>query len=145
MVSVDSLDISVEGCLPSVSLTQKSQFTPLGMAGDVHLSEHHIVTDHVAEETAVVSSSMALQESTASSSSKTSIDTSFSQGCADFTENGFTLKEHETKVPNSSYSGAMAQQAQGETAQVVTIVPTQVRIVCLSPCTDTEIHDKGSN
>ncbi|KAM4555847.1 HMG domain-containing protein 3 isoform 2-T2 [Odontesthes bonariensis] len=125
VVSVDSLDISVEGCLPSVSLTQKSQFTPLGMPGDVVLSEHHIVADHVAEETAVVSSSMALQGSTASSSSKTSIDTSFSQGCADFTENGFTLKENETKVPNSSYSGAMAQQAQGEITQVVTVVPTQ--------------------
>ncbi|KAM9741161.1 HMG domain-containing protein 3 isoform 1-T3 [Menidia menidia] len=124
-VSDDSVDMSAEGCLSSVSLVQESQFTHLGVAGEVDLSEHHIVADHVAEETPVASPSMGLQGCTASSSSKASIDSSFSQASADFTVNGFPLNKKDTKIPNNNYNGAATQQGQRETTQVVAIVPSQ--------------------
>ncbi|XP_041846686.1 HMG domain-containing protein 3 isoform X2 [Melanotaenia boesemani] len=127
LVSIGSLDISVERGLPSVSLTQESQFMPLGLAGEVEFSEHHIIADDIAEETEAMYPSMAIQANTASSLPKTtaSTDAIFSQGSADFTVNGFTVKGNETKVASSSYNGAVVQQTQGEPTQMMTIVPTQ--------------------
>ncbi|XP_032384006.1 HMG domain-containing protein 3 isoform X2 [Etheostoma spectabile] len=134
-MSVESLDSPVEGGLPSVSLTQESQFTPLGLAGEVELTELPIVVDDMAEETTVASNltghrGIPLSSSSSSSSSSVlciapaSTDTHVSQGSAGLTANGVTLKGKETRVTGSGY-GAMVQKIQGETTQVVTIIPTQ--------------------
>ncbi|XP_044061333.1 HMG domain-containing protein 3 isoform X2 [Siniperca chuatsi] len=128
-VSVESLDSPVEGHLPSVSLTQEPQFTPLGFAGEAELSEQPIIVDDIAEETAVAShptSPRGIPPSSSSSvSSSASTDAHVSQGSADLTANGVTLKGNETRVAGSGYAGAMVQQIQGETTQVVAIIPTQ--------------------
>ncbi|XP_028445326.1 HMG domain-containing protein 3 isoform X1 [Perca flavescens] len=129
-MSVESLDSPVEGGLPSVSLTQEPQFTPLGLAGEVDLSELPIVVEDMAEETTVVSNLTAPRGIPPSSSSSVlciapaSTDTHGSQGSAGLTANGVTLKGKETRVAGSGY-GAMMQKIQGETTQVVAIIPTQ--------------------
>ncbi|XP_039975525.1 HMG domain-containing protein 3 isoform X2 [Xiphias gladius] len=85
-VSMESLDPSAEGGLPSVSPSQEPQFTPLGLAAPA------------------------------------STDV---QGSADLTANGVTLKGNETRGADSSYGRVMVQQIQGETTQVVAIIPSQ--------------------
>uniref|UniRef100_A0A1A7YLL9 HMG box domain containing 3 n=1 Tax=Iconisemion striatum TaxID=60296 RepID=A0A1A7YLL9_9TELE len=77
-----------------VSLPQESQLTPVGLAADAELPEHRVVVDDVEEEV---------------------------ESAADVTENGVALNSSETRVPSSSFNGAMVQQ----TTKVVTIVPTQ--------------------
>lgn len=131
---MESLDSPVEGGLPSVSLTQDPQFTPLGLAGEVELSEEPIIVDDIAEETAVASHPTAPRgiphssSSSVSSKAPASTDAHVSQGSADLMADGVTLKGHETRVAGSGYGGAMVQQIQGETTQVVAIIPTQVRL-----------------
>ncbi|XP_008275959.1 HMG domain-containing protein 3 [Stegastes partitus] len=126
-VSAESLDSPVEG--GSVSLIQEPQFAPLGLAGEVELSDHPVSVEDIAEETATVSHSMALQGIPPSSSSSitskatASSDTYVSQVSADFTANGVPLKGNKTRVAGSG--GAMVQQTQGEATQVVAIIPTQ--------------------
>ncbi|XP_069387626.1 HMG domain-containing protein 3 isoform X2 [Paralichthys olivaceus] len=44
---------------------------------------------------------------------------------ADLTANGVTLKGNETRAASSGYGWAMVQQIQGETTQVVAIIPSQ--------------------
>ncbi|KAM9356826.1 HMG domain-containing protein 3 [Symphorus nematophorus] len=130
-VSMDPLDPSVDGGLPSVSLTQEPHFTSLGLAGEVELSEQPIIVDDIAEETAVTSHPTnprgAPPSSHSSVSSKTpvSTDTHVSQGSANLTTNGITLKGNETRVAGCGYGGATVQPLQGETTQVVAIIPTQ--------------------
>ncbi|KAL7395488.1 hypothetical protein ABVT39_017867 [Epinephelus coioides] len=130
-VSVESLDSPVEGGLPSTSLTQEPQFTALGLAGEVELSEQPIVVDDIAEETEVASNPTTPRGIPSSSSSSVlckasaSTDTHVPQGSAGPTANGVTLKGNETRVAGSGYGAAMMQQIQGETAQVVAIIPTQ--------------------
>ncbi|XP_037635466.1 HMG domain-containing protein 3 [Sebastes umbrosus] len=123
-VSVESLDSPAEGGLPSVSLTQVSQFTTLGLDSEVELSEEPIVVDDIAEETEVTSNPAAPRGIPPSSSAST--DASVSQGSAGLTANGVTLRGNEARLAGSGYyGGAMVQQIQGETTQVVAIVPTQ--------------------
>lgn len=132
-VSLDSLDSAIEGGLPSVSLTQGPQFTPLGLAAEVELPEQHVVVDGIAEETAVSSQPTDPQGITHSSSSSvsskalTTIDAHTSQGSANLTASEVTLKGNEARFVGGGYGGPLVQQLQGETAQVVTIIPTQVR------------------
>ncbi|XP_054454066.1 HMG domain-containing protein 3 [Anoplopoma fimbria] len=130
-VSVESLDSPVEGGLASVSLPQEPQFTPLGLDGEVELSEQPIVVDDIAEETEVASNPTDPQGMPRCSSSSVpckapaSTDAHVSQGSGHLTANGVTLKGIETGVAGSGYGGAMVQQIQGETTHVVAIVPTQ--------------------
>eukprot|EP00064_Thunnus_orientalis_P011477 superscaffoldBa00001659_g11508 len=130
-VSMESLDPPPEGGLPSASLTQEPQFQPLGLAGEVELSEQLIVVDDIAEETAAASHPTTLQgippssSSSISSKAPASTDAQVSQNSADLTANRVTLKGNETRVAGSGYGGAMVQQIQGETTQVVAIIPTQ--------------------
>lgn len=146
-VSVESLDPSVEGGLPSASLTQETQFQPLNLAGEVELSEQLIVVNDVAEETAAASLLTTLQGNPPSSSSSVSskapasTDAQVSQSAANLKANMVTLKGNETRVAGGGYGGAMMQQIQGETAQVVAIIPTQVRIECPSnSCCGRKVH-----
>ncbi|XP_061581154.1 HMG domain-containing protein 3 isoform X2 [Cololabis saira] len=127
-VTVESLDISVEGGVQSVSFNQDSQFTPLSLVEEVEVMEDHIVVGDVAEEMAVASSSLALQGIPASSSFKTASfipSSPVSQGSADYIVNGVTLKGNETRVTSNCYSGALVQSTQEETTQVMAIVPSQ--------------------
>ncbi|KAM7417742.1 hypothetical protein PAMA_017403 [Pampus argenteus] len=130
-VSVESLDPPVEGGLPSTSLTQEPQFQPLSLAGEVELSEQLIVVDDITEEMAAPSHPTTLQgippSSSFSVSSKdsASTDAQVSQNSADLTANRATLKGNETRVAGSGYGGAVVQQIQGETTQVVAIIPSQ--------------------
>ncbi|XP_045885983.1 HMG domain-containing protein 3 [Micropterus dolomieu] len=126
-VSVEPLESPVEGGLSSVSFTQEPQFTPLELAGEVELSEHPIVVDDTAEETARASHPTSPQGIPPSSSSfvSSSTDAYVSQGSADITANGVMLKGNETRVAGSGHAGAMVQQIQGETTQIVAIIPTQ--------------------
>ncbi|XP_070769508.1 HMG domain-containing protein 3 [Enoplosus armatus] len=130
-VTIESLDSPVEGSLPSVSLTQEPQFTPLGLAGEVELSEQPVIVDDITEETAVVSHPTApvgippSSSSSVSSNAPASTDAHVSQGSVDLTAKGVTLKGNETRVAGSGYGGVMVQQIQGESTQMVAIIPAQ--------------------
>ncbi|XP_047209185.1 HMG domain-containing protein 3 isoform X2 [Girardinichthys multiradiatus] len=118
-VSVKSLGISAEGGLHSVALrVPESQVASAGLAAEVEISEPPSVSRDAAEET-VSSSSVALRKTSSRSPSKTltSTDIQGSQGSADKTLNGVTLK---TKT-----SGLTVQMMQREATQMVTILPTQ--------------------
>ncbi|XP_026186675.1 HMG domain-containing protein 3 [Mastacembelus armatus] len=130
-VAMESLDPPAEGGLPLVSLIQDPQFPNDVLASEVELSEQPIVVDNIGEEMAVVSCPMTLQEIPPSSSSSitsnvpVSTEVHVSQGLDDLTATGITLKESETGVAGSSFGGTMVQQMQGETTQVVAIIPAQ--------------------
>lgn len=125
---MESLDSAVDGGLPSV--TQEPQFTSLGL----ELSEQPTIVDDIAEETAVAShltEHRGIPPSSSSSfSSKAlaSMDAHVSQGSADLTANVITLKGNETSISSHGYGGLTMQQKQGETTQMVAIIPTQVRL-----------------
>nr|XP_046261436.1 HMG domain-containing protein 3 isoform X2 [Scatophagus argus] len=130
-VNVDSLDSPVEGGLPSVSVTQEPQFTPLELASEGDLSKQPVVIDEIAEGTAVVShitDPKAIPHSSSSSVSSTvpaSTAVHVSQGSDELTANGVKLKGNETRVAGSGCGGPMVQQKQGGATQVVAIIPTQ--------------------
>ncbi|MED6264736.1 hypothetical protein CHARACLAT_017872, partial [Characodon lateralis] len=118
-VSVKSLGISAEGGLRSVALrVPESQVASAGLAAEVEISEPPSISRDTAEET-VSSSSVALRKTSSRSPSKTltSTDIQGSQGSADKTLNGVTLK---TKT-----SGLTVQMMQREATQMVAILPTQ--------------------
>ncbi|CAJ1058561.1 HMG domain-containing protein 3 isoform X2 [Xyrichtys novacula] len=98
-VSVDSLDSSVEGFLPSVSLSQGSQFTALQLTAEEELSNHTI---NETEE------GSAPQEILTSSFSSGLSRAPVSQGSSGF-----------------SFGGPLVQQIQGESTQMVAFIPTQ--------------------
>ncbi|XP_023251962.1 HMG domain-containing protein 3 isoform X2 [Seriola lalandi dorsalis] len=127
-VSMESLEPLAEGGLPSGSSAQEPQLTALGLAGEVELSEQPIVVEEIAEETSVVSRPTDLQgippSSSSCVSSKVWVSTDI-QGSADLTANGVTLKGNETRAASSGYGRTMVQQIQGETTQVVAIIPSQ--------------------
>lgn len=132
---MEFLDSPVEGGLPSVSLTQEPQFTPLGLAGEVELPEQPTIDDDIAKETAVTSHPMDSQgippsSSSVSSKAPASMDAHVSQGSADLPASVVTLetKGNETSIAGRGYGGPMMQQKQGETTQMVAIIPTQVRL-----------------
>ncbi|XP_030594414.1 HMG domain-containing protein 3 isoform X2 [Archocentrus centrarchus] len=128
-LSVDSVDNPAEGGLPSVSLIQETRLTPLGMAGEVELLEPPIVVEEIAEETAAVSPALQgiapCSSCSISPKATVSADSSVSQGSADCLANGVTLKGNEARAGTTSYSATMVQQTQGQTTQVVAIIPTQ--------------------
>lgn len=126
-VSVDTLDPQFNGSLPSDSLTQEPQFPPPGLAGEVELSEQPIVVDNIVGEMAAVSSPTSLQGMPPSSSS-TALSSISSRAPASTDVSQVLLKGNETKLARSGYCGTMVQQIQGETAQVVAIIPAQVRL-----------------
>ncbi|KAM4732458.1 HMG domain-containing protein 3 isoform 2-T2 [Anableps anableps] len=118
-VSIESLDFSAEAGLCSVALrVPKSQVAPVGLAAEVEISEPPSVPSDTAEET-VGSSSVASQRTSPWSTPKTLTSTGIqgSQGSADETLNGVTLK---TKT-----RGVAMQMMQREATQMVTIVPSQ--------------------
>ncbi|XP_039473487.1 HMG domain-containing protein 3 isoform X2 [Oreochromis aureus] len=130
-LSIESTENPSESGLPSVSLIQETRLTPLGLAGEVELSEHPIVVDEITGETAVVSPALqgippASSSSSVSPKATASGDSSVSQGSGDFAANGVILKGNEARAGSSSYSAAMVQQTQGDTTQVVAIIPTQL-------------------
>lgn len=137
-VRLEALDSPGEGGLPSVPLPQEPQFTPLELDSEVELSEQSIVVDGIADETEVVSNPTdpkgipRCSSSSVSCKAQSSIDAHVSQGSGGLTANGVTLKGNETRVAACGYGGAMVQQIQGEMTHVVSIVPTQVRLKCLS-------------
>lgn len=132
---MEALDSQVDESLPSVSFIQENQFPPLGLAGEVELSDHPIIVDGIVEETAVVS--CALQGIPSSSSTSPSSFVSSTpqpssdvpQGSADLSANSVMLKGNGPTVPGSVYSGSVVQQIQAETTQVVAIIPSQVRLL----------------
>lgn len=133
---VESLDCPVDGGMPSISLTQEPQLTPLGLADEVGLPEQPTV-DNVTEETAVASLPVdprGIQPSSSSSSSSLSskspspLDSHVSQSTADLTASVVTLRGHDTSVVGCGYGGPELKQREGEPTQVVAIIPTQVRL-----------------
>lgn len=130
-LSTESLDSPAEGAMPSVSASQESQFTPLGLDEEIELSEHPIVIEGIAEEAADISPSVALQGIPPSSSASISVKGSastenhVSQASADLIANVTTQTGNEPTAASSEYCGTVVQQTRGETAQVVTIIPTQ--------------------
>lgn len=131
-VSTESLDSPAEGGLSSVTLTQEPQFTPLGLGGEVELSEQPIVVDDITECHATNPQGITPSTSTSvSSKAPASMDARVSQGSANLTANGITLKGIDARVAGSGFGGATVQQIQGETTQVLAIIPSQVRLSLL--------------
>ncbi|CAN9514946.1 unnamed protein product [Ophioblennius macclurei] len=130
-LSTESLVSPAEGSMPIVSATQESHFTPLGLAEEIELSEHPIVVEGIAEETADTSTSVALQgipptfSASISITGSASTENYASQASADLNANVTTQTGTEATAGSSEYCGTIMQQTQGETAQVVTIIPTQ--------------------
>lgn len=128
-VTVESLDPPGEGGYTSESLTQETEIQRFGLASEVELSEQAFVIDELAEETVVASHSTALHKIPPSSSSSILFtDIPLSKSSADLTANRVTLKGNETRDARSVYGGTMMQQIQGETTQMVAILPSQVRL-----------------
>lgn len=123
-MSAESLDSAGDGVLPSGSLAQEPPYKPLGLAGDVELSEQPIIVDGIAEETAVIAHPTDSSSSPLRPKTVLSTDVQVSQGSAGLVANGFTLKGNETRA---AVSGYVAPTVQGDGAQVVAIIPTQVR------------------
>lgn len=123
----------MEGGLSSVSLKLENQLTSLGLASEVELPEQPTSDADIAKETAVASQPMDTQGIPLSSSSvlseaSPSLDAHVSQGSADLSASVATLKGNETSIAGHGYGGPTVQQKQGETTQMVAIIPTQVRL-----------------
>lgn len=121
------MDSTVDNVFPSVSVTPA--FTPLGLATEVELSEQPAVLDDIKEETVLTSHPTNPQEITSiSSSALTSKSQSFTatyvpKDSTDLAVSMVTLKGNK----NVTDSGAVMLQKQEEPAQMVAIVPAQVR------------------
>lgn len=129
-MNAESVDLLTENGLPSTSSTQEPQFTALGLASEVELSEQPIVVEEITEETAAVSRPTALQGIPPSSSSSVLPNVPGStvlQGSADLLANGVTVKGNETRA-STGYGRMIMQQMQGQATQVVAILPSQVRL-----------------
>ncbi|KAM7000184.1 HMG domain-containing protein 3 isoform 2-T2 [Tautogolabrus adspersus] len=107
-VNMDSLDTPLDGILPFASISQEPQFTALGLAEEDEPSNHTIVADDIEENTAVVTNPTAPQQLPTSSSSSISPKAPVSQGAA-----------------GCGFGGAMVQQIQGESTQMVAFIPNQ--------------------
>lgn len=118
----------MDSVLPSVSIT--SAFTPLGLASEVELSEHPAVLEDIKEETVLASHPTDSQEITSISSSslpskaQSSTDTHVPKDSTDLTVGLVTLKENKSIADGD----AAALPKQEEPAQMVAIVPAQVRL-----------------
>lgn len=123
----------MEGGLSSISLKLENQLTSLGLASEVELPEQPTRDVDIAKETTVASQPMDTQGIPLSSSSvpskvSPSLDPCVSQGSADLSASVATLKGNETSVTGRGYGRPAVQQKQGETTQMVAIIPTQVRL-----------------
>ncbi|XP_034545320.1 HMG domain-containing protein 3 isoform X2 [Notolabrus celidotus] len=107
-LEVESLDSPVDGVLPSVSLSQESQFTALELTAEDELSNHTIIVDDVEEGTTVITHPTAPQEIPTSLSSSDLPRVTVSQGTV-----------------GCSFGGPRVQQIQGESTQMVAFIPTQ--------------------
>lgn len=122
------MESTVDSVLPSVSVTPA--FTPLGLASEVELSEEPALLDDIKEETVLTSHPTEPQEMTSISSSppiskaQSSTDTYVSKDSTDVPVSVVTLKGNNGVAD----SGAVVLQKQSEPAQMVAIVPAQVRI-----------------
>lgn len=122
------MDLLAESALASASSTQEPQFTALGLASEVELSEEPIVVEEISEETAVVSPALQGIPPSSSSSVLPSVPGStVLQGSTDLLANGVTLKANETRA-GAGYGRMIMQQMQGEATQVVAIIPSQVKL-----------------
>lgn len=119
---MESLDSAADEGLPSV--TQEPQFTLLGL----ELSEQPAIVDDIAAETSDLTEDTGILPSSFSPKAVASVDGHVSQGSADLTANVITLKGNETSFSSRGYAGPTMQQKQGETTQMVAIIPTQVRL-----------------
>lgn len=120
----------MDSVLPCVSVTE--DFTPLGFSSEVELSEQPAVLDGITEETVLASHPTDPQEiASSSASSQTykahgSVDTYVSQD----SELAYSVVTN-TGNKSAADSGSAAPQGlqkQGESAQMVAIIPTQVRL-----------------
>lgn len=121
---MESLDSAVDEGLPSV--TQEPQFTLLGL----ELTEQPTIVDDIAAETETsdLTEATGILPPSFTSKAVASVDSHVSQGSADLTANVITLKGNETSFSSRGYGGPTMQQKQGETTQMVAIIPTQVRL-----------------
>lgn len=122
------MDSAVDSVLPSVSVTPA--FTPLGLASEVELSEQPAVLDDIKEETVLASHPTEPQEiasissSSLTSKAQSSTDTYVPKDSTDLAVSVVTLKGNKSIAD----SGAVVLPKQGEPAQMVAIVPAQVRL-----------------
>lgn len=120
------MDSTVDSVLPSVSIT--SAFAPLGLASEVELSEQPAVLDDIKEETVLTSHPTDPQEivsiSSLTSKAQSSTDTSVPKDSTDLAVSVVTLQGNKSVAG----SGAVVLQKQGDPAQMVAIVPAQVRL-----------------
>lgn len=123
----------MEGGLSSVSLKLENQLTSLGLASEVELPEQPAIDVDIAKETTVTSQPMdtqgiPLSSSSAPSKASPSLDAHVLQGSADLSASVAKLKGNETSIAGRGYGGPTVPQKQGETTQMVAIIPTQVRL-----------------
>lgn len=122
------MESTVDSVLPSVSVTPA--FAPLGLANEVELSEQSAVLDDIKEETVLTSHPADRQEiasissSSPTSKAQSSTDTSVPKDSTDLTVSVVTLQGNKSVAD----SGAVVLQKQGDPAQMVAIVPAQVRL-----------------
>lgn len=115
----------MDSVLPSVSVTPA-----FGLANEVELSEQSAVLDDIKEETVLTSHPTDRQEiasiSSPSLTSKahSSTDTSVPKDSTELAVSVVTLQENKSAAD----SGAVVLQKQGDPAQMVAIVPAQVRL-----------------
>lgn len=124
------MDSTVDSVLPSVSVTE--DFTPLGFSSEVELSEQPTVLDDITEETVLASHPTDPQEIASSSASSqtskahSSVDPYVSQD----SELAYSVVTN-TGNKSAADSGSATPrglQKQGESAQMVAIIPAQVRL-----------------
>lgn len=122
------MESTVDSVLPSVSVTPA--FAPLGLANEVELSEQSAVLDDIKEETVLTSHPTDRQEIASISSSpltskaQSSTDTSVPKDSTDLAVSVVTLQGNKSVAD----SGAVVLQKQGDPAQMLAIVPAQVRL-----------------
>lgn len=124
----------MDSILPSVAVTQG--FTPLGLTSEVEHSEQAAVLDDITEETVLASHPTDPQEITAISSSsvtskaQSSMDTCVVQD-SNLAVTVVTLKGTKS-VADSGSAGSVVLQKLEEPAQMVALIPAQVRLKTLN-------------
>lgn len=128
------VDSTVDSVLPSVAVTQG--FTPLGLTSEVELSEQPAVPEDITEETVLASHPTDAQEiesissSSGTSKAQSSTDTYVSQDSPDLSVTVVTLKGNKS-VADSGSAGSVVLQKLEEPAQMVALIPAQVRLQIL--------------
>lgn len=128
------MDSTVDSILPSAAVTQG--FTALGLTSEVEHSEQAAVLGDITEETVLASHPADPQEiASISSSSLTSTAQSSMDTCVDQDPNlavtVVTLKGNRS-VADSGSADSMLLQKLEEPAQMVALIPAQVRLTILN-------------